>query len=147
MKRSGFRTNPKKRAKQLREWRIRAAKRARARARKKRSKPINPINRERKKAERLRAYGPPERRRAVRAMECAVPGCRRLSENAHLTTGGTGRKADASTVANLCAKHHRTDTNSLHKLGSVERFDAVHSTDMWARAQAIEEAYPTERAA
>lgn len=104
---------------------------------------LNPVNRPRRKAERLRAYGPPERREAVRAMQCAVPGCSDRSENAHLVTGGTGRKADADTVANLCAGHHRLGSDSLHRLGSVARFDDVHGTDLWACAEAIEAMYPT----
>ena len=98
---------------------------------------VNPINRERRDREWARAYGSVERVEAVRAMRCCVPGCNGLSENAHITTGGMGRKADADKVANLCRGHHRTRRDSLHNLGSVEAFRRAHGVDLVAVAERL----------
>ena len=60
-----------------------------------------------------RIYGSRERVEWVKTLPCAVASCG-LScgpcdgeiHNAHTVSGGKGRKADAATVAPLCAKHH-----------------------------------------
>lgn len=127
------------------EWQRRSAKRYEDKLRAEGHSRFRSIgsNRERKAKEFSRAYGSEERVKAVKAMTCEVESCDRLSENAHLTTGGTGRKADADSVANLCYEHHRTHPRSLHNLGSVERFDATWDTDLWAASERIEKAHPT----
>lgn len=91
----------------------------------------------------LRAYGSLERVLYVKGLICAVPGCREFSENAHTDNGGTGRKADADRVANLCRGHHRTRDDSLHNLGSKEAFARVHGVDLDEVAAKIEQAWPT----
>jgi hypothetical protein len=70
----------------------------------------------RKPSETLRIYGPPERRAWVKSLACtycfavhpliglATAGS---SHNAHTVTGGTGRKADYTTIVPLCASHHK----------------------------------------
>lgn len=142
MKRSRL---PRSSPEQIREWRRRAAKAQEERAREKYDYKYRRIgsNRERKAKEWVRSYGSEERVGAVKATPCEVESCNRLSENAHLKTGGTGRKADADTVANLCSEHHRTHPRSLHNLGSVELFDAEWDTDLWAASERIEREYPT----
>lgn len=98
---------------------------------------IKPRNDERAEKDRLRAYGPPERRRMVRRMPCRVPGCHRQSENAHLPgAGGMGYKGDYDTIVNLCGRHHRTGDKSLHNLGSVKRFEEAWG--IWLPDVAVE---------
>ena len=91
-----------------------------------------------------RAFGSPERADAVKQMECLVPGCRHLSENAHTEGGGAGRRADACTIANICKRHHTTGNDSFHQLGSAELFNAAHNVDVFEAARAIEREHPTK---
>lgn len=98
-------------------------------------------NPKRRKAEWARAYHSPERVAWVRARPCFVCGCpRRPSENAHTVTGGMGRKADASTIAPLCAYHHA----ELHQVGA-STFETLHRFPLaWAAAE-TEEAWQRHR--
>lgn len=74
-----------------------------------------PMTRGRKPSETLRVYGPVERRRWVKSLPCIY--CVRLSaifaltggesHQAHVETGGMGRKADYDRIVPLCASHHR----------------------------------------
>lgn len=60
----------------------------------------------RKPSEYARIYGSRERVAWIKSlpcMECGGTPC----ENAHITTGGMGRKAGADTIVPLCPKHHR----------------------------------------
>jgi len=63
-----------------------------------------------------RIYGSKERRRWIKSLPCLA--CCLVSpifaladkwscENAHVVTGGMGRKADASHIVPLCRTHHR----------------------------------------
>lgn len=78
-----------------------------------------------------RAYGSAERVAWVAAMPCAVclrPNC----ENAHVRSGGTGRKADACWIVPLCPLHHA----ELHR--GAKTFQAKYRIDV------LEEATITE---
>ena len=72
-----------------------------------------------------------------------MPGCRNTSENAHTESGGTGRKADASTIANICADHHTLRDDSLHHLGSPVLFNRIHDCVVAEAARVIERKFPT----
>jgi len=67
---------------------------------------VNPINRKRREKEWARAYHSRERRDWVKTRECKVQGCRRKAVNMHIKTGGTGRKADYTEIADICQTHH-----------------------------------------
>ncbi len=68
-------------------------------------KPVNPVNRARKAANFARAYGSEDRVEWVQSLPCCVCG-RSPSQNAHIRTGGMGRKSDARFIVPLCAKDH-----------------------------------------
>jgi hypothetical protein len=54
-------------------------------------------------------------------------------ENAHIVTGGMGRKADAALIIPLCHSHHL----ALHDFG-VEAFEAVYRISLEREAQQIQ---------
>ena len=71
--------------------------------------------RDHKQREWARAYHSKERVEVVKVMGCAIcgwdtthsrPGQSHPIENAHITNGGCGRKADYDQVVNLCWVHH-----------------------------------------
>lgn len=66
---------------------------------------IKPRNAKRHSANWLRAYGSAERVQWVKSLPCLVCGAT-PSENAHVYTGGMGRKADAAKIVPLCLIHH-----------------------------------------
>lgn len=105
--------------------------------------PLRNRNPERKAKEFRRCYGSQERVEKIKALPCHNCG-KRHAENAHTEGGGTGRKAGWRTVADLCSVCHRTGKDSLHNLGSVERFDAVHGTRLRERAQQLAREIPME---
>ena len=83
----------------------------------------------------------------VRQLTCLVPGCNCPAENAHLPgAGGMGIKGPPETIVNLCAWHHTLESDSLHELGSVERFDTRWCTDLVASAAELERAWQERRA-
>lgn len=88
-------------------------------------------NAKRKAKEFARAYGGGERVTFVRALPCLV--CGRAStapcENAHIVTGGMGRKADAALIVPLCSPHHQ----SLHARGRAP-FEDRYGVDLGAAA-------------
>lgn len=105
-----------------------------------RKKPIarSPMKRgQRKPSETLRVYGPPVRRAFVTALPCvycvaispifALVGGKR--HQAHVETGGMGRKADANKIVPLCASHHRRYDEHQFPFDSDE-------TREWVKAQA-----------
>jgi hypothetical protein len=95
---------------------------------------VKAVNATRKEANHARSYGGVERIAFVAALPCVVMGCRRgPCENAHATTGGTGRKADAETVFPCCPTHHR----ELHN-GGAQTFQRLHSLDLAACAAETE---------
>lgn len=74
-------------------------------------------NAARKKREFARAYGSSARVAWVHAQRCIVAharDCDGLIENAHIVTGGAGRKADAAAIVPLCHRHH----HELHMVGA-----------------------------
>ena len=82
------------------------------------TKRIRAKNPKRAKSEFQRTYHSKERVAFVRLLPCAFGDClgglRGIrSENAHIETGGTGRKADANKIVPLCHFHHR----ALHTIG------------------------------
>lgn len=78
-----------------------------------------------KKAEKFaREYGSAERVDWVRRQPCVACG-HGPSENAHVRTGGMGRKADACWVAPICTPCHAT----LHRIGA-KSFEAAHQIDL-----------------
>jgi hypothetical protein len=134
LKSGGFKRSKTKTPRQVKRARVRERERARR-------------QRARRERDRLRAYGPPERRRSVKLMECLVPGCTNLSVNAHTENGGTGRKADACTIANICEQHHTLRDDSIHALGSAKVFNVCHRVDVFAAAEVIERDHPTRKVA
>lgn len=100
--------------------------------------PVRKSNPARRKREHARAYGPKARIAFVRSLPCIVPGASHIGpiENAHIETGGMGRKADASLLVPLCHSHHRL----LHSWG-VASFQRVFCLDLAAEAEATEAAW------
>jgi hypothetical protein len=87
----------------------------------------------RKPSEYARVYGSKVRVAWVARQPCIVPDCWtwRLKgcENAHIGTGGMGRKADAATIVPACTPHH----GELHRTG-IRTFSAKYSLDLDALA-------------
>lgn len=92
---------------------------------------IKRVNKGRRKAEWARAYGCKARVEFVKRLPCAVETCCKpqLCENAHVKSGGKGRKADAEWVVPLCRQHHR----QLHHNG-IETFQKFYNIDLDAEA-------------
>ena len=89
-----------------------------------RKKPMRKRNPKRHTKEWLRAYGSEERVEWIKAQPCAI-GFAAPSENAHVRTGGMGRKADAKWIVPLCRRCHR----SLHVTGK-KAFEQTHAIDL-----------------
>lgn len=103
-------------------------------------------NPKRKAATFKRTYKDVERVEAIRAMPCLVDNdtCAGPTENAHVPSkSGAGRKGDACHNVPLCAKHHRTGNDSLHRL-NTDGFRSRHGIDLDVEAAKIEALYPTE---
>jgi hypothetical protein len=66
----------------------------------------------------------------IRTLPCAVCGTRRNIEAAHTGPRGLGQKAPDTSAIPLCVKHHRTGSDSYHKLG--RRFAQYHRLDIQA---------------
>lgn len=96
---------------------------------------------ERKAREYARKYGSTERAFYVAQLACVVPWCRSVGwmENAHIETGGVGRKADASKVVPCCARHHRTGPIAMH--AGVETFQDEYGIDLEEAARLTEESW------
>ena len=93
-----------------------------------RATPVKATNPKRKRQSFARAYGSPERVAWMQAQPCLVcgqGGC----ENAHVGTGGMGRKSDACQIVPLCHRHHA----ELHAEGR-QTFEGHHRIDLahWA---------------
>ena len=97
---------------------------------------IPPTNPERRKRERERAYGPPERREWVQGQPSVVSG-RTPCVNAHVPDpegpSGMGRKADARWVVPLTLEEEM----ELHRVG-IETFQARHDIDLTEAARETE---------
>jgi hypothetical protein len=96
-----------------------------------RKTPVKKVNQSRVRKEFIRCYGSKERVAFVRTLPCIV--CLSVpSENAHTTSGGISRKADAGFIAPVCNSHHR----ELHQIG-VESFERKY---FWAHLSEAAEA-------
>lgn len=100
-------------------------------------KPMSRVS-DRREREWERAYGSEARVRWVQSLPCLVHDCRGWPiDNAHIETGGTGRKADADRIVPLCRAHHLGGDQSLHRLGR-EGFEVLHGLDLEQEAAAVE---------
>lgn len=97
--------------------------------------------RQRERAEREwhRAYGSDCRVRYVRALPCVFCGAT-PSVNAHIKTGGKGRKADARYIVPACADcHHQMD----HGMGKAA-MEQAYNVDLEAEAARIDREFNLE---
>lgn len=67
----------------------------------------------------------------IRTLPCIVCGSRWSVEASHTGPHGLGQKSPDSSAIPLCARHHRTGSDSYHKLGP-KRFAAEHNLDIAA---------------
>ncbi|HSH44398.1 MAG TPA: hypothetical protein VK966_00945 [Longimicrobiales bacterium] len=89
----------------------------------------NPARRDREWA---RAYGSEDRVAWVQRQPSVVSG-KRPCVNAHVRTGGTGRKADARWIVPLTWEEHE----DLHRVG-VATFQREHGVDLEAEARRVD---------
>ena len=91
----------------------------------------------RPKSETLRIYGGKKRTLFVKGLACIACGYQGwMVENAHIESGGTGRKADADKIVPLCGPHHRF----LHTWGRYT-FEKYYELDLAAEAARTEQKY------
>lgn len=108
----------------------------------KRSDRVKPRNAKRRQSEFGRAYGSKARVAFVASLACVCCGKVGHSENAHIETGGAGRKADYTKIIPLCSQ--RSDYGSygchrrLHNLG-IKTFEHRHGLDLHAEAALLNE--------
>ena len=96
----------------------------------------------------LRAYGGEERVAFVAAQRCCVCGAEPPSENAHVLSGGMGRKADARWIVPLCwichERYHRAGKLSLlqhaNKAGGLRVWHPFKSRG-WSGARSLMRRY------
>lgn len=65
----------------------------------------------------------------IRTQPCCVCGSTRAIEASHTGPHGLGQKSADSSAIPLCAKHHRTGTDSYHRLGP-RKFPEKHNLDI-----------------
>jgi hypothetical protein len=94
-----------------------------------------PKAKKRKPSETLRIYGGEDRLVWVASQPCIICGLR-ACDNAHVATGGMGRKADARFIVPLCSPDHR----ELHQIG-VASFEKRYSIDLLQLAAQTEAAW------
>lgn len=101
---------------------------------------VNPVNLDRRESDRERQFG--ELAEYVRNRGCAVKGCRRWAEPAHVRTrrnAGAWVEIDGEQVGNiapLCHHHHREQ----HRIG-IRSFEARHGLDLEEVARRTGEEY------
>ncbi len=85
-----------------------------------------------------RIYGSRARVAWVKGLVCCAitNACEGPIENAHVRTGGTGRKADARFIVPLCRVHHAR----LHRMGAAS-FEHGFGLDLQQWAERIEAAW------
>lgn len=103
-----------------RRWRQGAAKKYAQEAER---KPVNPVNRDRRRRLSEEAFG--EYADKIRACFCVVPGCPEPSEAAHFKSRGAGGKARH--LFPCCSAHHREQ----HDLG-IETWQRKYGLDLAA---------------
>jgi hypothetical protein len=67
----------------------------------------------------------------IRTLPCVVCGSTRGIEASHTGPHGLGQKSSDYSAIPLCVKHHRTGSDSYHRLGQ-RRFSALHKLDIRA---------------
>ncbi len=97
---------------------------------------VKPRNAKRKAKEFDRAYGSEARVEWVKRQRCVACGLEGYSENAHVSGGGVGRKADAAKIIPLCIWCHRRQ----HEMGAGT-FAIRFSLDLRALAAETERAW------
>jgi len=65
----------------------------------------------------------------IRTQPCCVCGSKKSIEASHTGPYGIGQKSPDSSAIPLCAKHHRTGTDSYHRLGP-RKFSKTHNLDI-----------------
>jgi hypothetical protein len=65
----------------------------------------------------------------VRTQPCCVCGSKKAIEASHTGPHGIGQKSPDSSAIPLCAKHHRTGSDSYHRLGP-RKFAERHNLDI-----------------
>lgn len=65
----------------------------------------------------------------IRTQPCLVCGSIRRVEAAHTGPHGLGQKSPDTSAVPLCAAHHRTATDSYHRLGP-RKFAEIHNLDL-----------------
>ena len=103
--------------------------------------PMPRVNRARKAKNSLRAYGPAERRDWLTSRPCIICGKPGPSEQAHVETGGTGRKANADKTIPACHDCHQ-GPQGMH--AGIRSFEARHGVDLQLLAAAVERAWQRE---
>ena len=72
----------------------------------------------------------------IRTQPCLVCGSTRWIEAAHTGPHGLGQKSPDTSAVPLCAKHHRTENDSYHRLGP-RKFGELHNLDLVAIVQRL----------
>jgi hypothetical protein len=72
----------------------------------------------------------------IRTLPCVVCGSERGIEASHTGPHGLGQKSSDYSAIPLCIKHHRTGSDSYHKLGPW-KFSELHSLDIPAIARRL----------
>jgi len=67
----------------------------------------------------------------IRTLPCVVCGSIRGIEASHTGPHGLGQKSSDYSAIPLCSKHHRTGSDSYHRLGP-RRFSKAHNLDLRA---------------
>lgn len=93
---------------------------------------MNPRTAERKAAEWKRVYGSEERVEWISRQPSVVSG-KTPCQNAHIKSGGMGRKADSCWIVALTAEEHA----EIHNQG-IRSFEAKYGIDLTAAAVATE---------
>lgn len=74
----------------------------------------------------------------LRTLKCCVPGCNRFSITHHLMKTPLPhpkrKRRDHRYSVNICNEHHNLHSDSVHLLGSEEKFNAMHGVDLFALA-------------
>ena len=65
----------------------------------------------------------------IRTLPCLVCGATRGIEASHTGPRGLGQKSPDTSAIPLCHQHHRTGSDSYHRLGA-RRFAQVHNLDI-----------------
>ena len=103
------------------------------------SKPVNPINTERRKKNHARAYGSPAFLNWIHRLPCWACGYHGPTprQAAHTTTGGMGRKADANTVIALCVVcHAKQHQGGWLKVGMTKESAKAAAEQTWRNWEA-----------